>query len=371
MYIKHPILKNTIYVAAFCISALAIQSCTHKTNNAVEQKEAKFEVTDSLLKNLLIDTVQQANALSQITLSGKITPDDGKMVKIFPMVSGIAQNVRVQLGDVVHKGQLLATLKSVEMAGFAKDAIASQADLKNTRRALQVAEDLYKSGLASQKDLDAAQGDYQKALAESKRTTAIMGINKSNANMGYELKTPISGFVVEKNLTSNMQIRADNSQNLFTIADLSTVWAMMNIYESDIANIKQGDDVKVTTISYPDKVFSGKIDKIYDMVDADNKVMRARVIIKNPGSLLKPEMFASITVKAHSGDDLPVINTRSLVFDNDRNYVLVVDGKAHVRIQPVEIAKKIEDRAYISKGVKAGDRIIASRQVFLYESLKD
>src|ERR1041385_2259243 len=101
MYIKCPILKTTIYAAALCITALVIQGCTHKANNA-EQKEAKFEVTDSLLKSLLIDTVQQANALSQITLSGKITPDDGKMVKIFPMVSGIAQNVRVQLGDVVH-----------------------------------------------------------------------------------------------------------------------------------------------------------------------------------------------------------------------------------------------------------------------------
>ena len=370
MYNQPKLFNAALCITAVWLAALSLQSCTHKADPA-EQKEAKFEVTDSLIRSLLIDTVQQAGALSQITLSGKITPDDNKMVKIYPMVSGIAQDVHVQLGDVVQRGQLLATMKSAEVAGFSKDAISAQADLKNTKRALQVTQDLYKSGLASQKDLESAQSDYQKAVAEDKRATAVMGINKSNANMAYEIKAPISGFVVEKNLTSNTQVRADNSTNLFTIADLSTVWAMINIYESDIANIKQGDDVQVTTISYPDKVFSGKIDKVYDMLDPDNKVMRARVIIKNPGNLLKPEMFANIQVKAQSGQNLPVINTRSLVFDNDRNYVLVVDGKAHVRIQPVEIARKVEDKAYISKGLKPGERVVASRQVFLYESLKD
>ncbi|HSC38603.1 MAG TPA: hypothetical protein VLD19_12045, partial [Chitinophagaceae bacterium] len=76
-------------------------------------------------------------------------------------------------------------------------------------------------------------------------------------------------------------------------------------------------------------------------------------------------------IKAKSGENLPVINTRALVFDNDKNYVLVVDGKAHVRIQQVDIAKRVEDRAYIKSGVKPGDRIVASRQVYLFESLKD
>jgi cobalt-zinc-cadmium efflux system membrane fusion protein len=370
MYIHSKLFRTTTYIATFCILGLVVESCGRKADSS-EEKDAKFEVTDSLLKSLLIDTVQQADALSQIVLSGKITPDDEKMVKIYPMVSGITQDVHVQLGDIVSKGQLLAIMRSAEVAGFSKDAIASEADLKNARRAAQVAEDLYKSGLESQKDLESAQADYQKALAENKRATAVMGINKSNANLGYELRAPIGGFVVEKNITDNMQIRDDNSQNLFTIADLSTVWAMVNIYESDIANIKPGDGVKVTTISYPDKEFDGKIDKIYDMLDPDNKVMRARVIIKNPGNILKPEMFAKIEVKAHSGLSLPVINTRALVFDNDRNYVLVVDGKAHVRIQPVVIAKKFEDKAYISSGLKAGERIIASRQVFMYESLKN
>jgi cobalt-zinc-cadmium efflux system membrane fusion protein len=286
------------------------------------------------------------------------------------LVSGVAGDVTVQLGDVVHKGQTLAVMKSAEMAGYNKDYISSEADIRNTRRIMESTEDLYKSGLASEKDLEQAKSDYQKAVAEGKRAGAVVSINKSNEN-GYEVKAPLSGFVVEKNLTSNTQVRADNSQNLFTIADLSTVYVLVNVYESDISKIQTGDPVKINTLSYPNKMFEGKIDKIDNMLDPDNKAMHARIKIANPGNLLKPGMFANITIKAKSGEDLPFINTNTVVFDNDKNYVIVVDGPDKAHIQPVTIAKRVEDRAYISKGLKSGDRVIASRQVYLYESLKE
>jgi cobalt-zinc-cadmium efflux system membrane fusion protein len=366
MYAKYKILS---VAPAFFIMAFALQSCHHAGEN--KEKDTRFQVTDSLLKNVIIDTVKEASALSQITLTGSIAPDENKMVKIYPMVSGVARDVHVQLGDVVQKGQTLAVLKSAEMAAYTKDYISSEADIRNTHRILESTQDLYKSGLASQKDLEQAQSDYQKAVAEGKRASQVIQINKSNEN-GYEVKAPLSGFVVERNLTNNTQVRADNGQNMFTIADLSTVYVLVNVYESDIAKIQTGDPVKITTLSYPDKVFDGKIDRINNMLDPDNKVMHARVTIQNPGNLLKPEMFANILIKAKSGESLPFINTSALVFNNDKNYVIVIDGsKAKVHIQRVEISKTVEDRAYISKGLKPGDRVVASRQVYLFESLKD
>jgi cobalt-zinc-cadmium efflux system membrane fusion protein len=361
--------KTAVFILALLTTGTVLQSC-HHADNADDQKEEKFQVTDTLLNSLLIDTVKEASALSQINLTGSIAPDENKTVKIFPMVSGVAQDVHVQLGDVVSQGQTLAIMKSAEMAGFTKDYISAEADVRSAKRTFESTQDLYKSGLASQKDFEQAQSDYQKAVAESKRAEAVIGINKSNAQ-GYIIKSPISGFVIEKNLTDNTQVRADNSQNLFTIADLSDVYVLINIYESDIANIQVGDPVKITTLSYPDKIFEGKIDKIYDVLDPDNKIVKARVKIVNPGNKLKPEMFANVTIKAKSGESLPVVSTRALIFDNDKNYVILVDGKAHARIQQVDIAKKVEDRAYIRAGLKPGDRVVASRQVYLFESLKD
>ena len=365
MHFKHKIITLSV---AFLMAGFALQSCHHADEN--QEKDAKFEVTDSLLNSLVIDTVKEASALTQLTLTGSIAPDETKMVKIYPLVSGVAEDVNVQLGDVVQKGQTLAILKSAEMAGYTKDYISSEADIKNTKRILESTQDMYKSGLASQKDLEQAESDYQKAVAEGKRANAVISINKSNEN-GYEVKSPLSGFVVEKNLTNNTQVRADNSQNLFTVADLSSVYVLVNDYESDISKIQTGDPVKIATLSYPDKVFDGKIARIDNMLDPDNKVMHARVTIKNPGNLLKPGMFANVLIKAKSGEDLPFITSNALVFDNDKNYVIVVDGKAKVHIQPVTIAKTVEDRAYIAKGLNPGDRVVTSRQVYLYESLKD
>lgn len=366
--LTHHKYKLSAILLGFCVTALTFQGCHHAED--VQEKDTKFQVTDTLLKSLLIDTVKEAGAISEITLTGSIAPDENKMVKIFPMVSGVVQDVHVQLGDVVQKGQTLAILKSPEMATFNKDYVSSEADIKSTRRVYESTQDLYKSGLASQKDLEQAQADYQKAQAEGSRASAVMSINKGN-NQGYQIKTPISGFVVDKNITNSMQVRADNSTNLFTVADLSTVYVLINIYESDISSVKTGDPVKITTLSYPDKIFTGTIDRIDNMLDPDNKVMHARVKINNPGNMLKPQMFANVIISAKSGDNLPMVNTRTLVFDNDKNYVVVVDGKVHVRIQPVQIAKTVENRAYISQGLKPGDKVVASRQVYLYESLKD
>ena len=358
----------TVAIGMFA-AAFALQSCHHKTE--ASEKDTKFQVTDSLVNSLLIDTVKEAGAVSQITLTGSIAPDENKMVKIFPMVSGVVQDVHVQLGDVVQKGQTLAILKSAEMAAFNKDVVSSEADVRSLKRTYESTRDLYNSGLASQKDMESAQADYQKAQAEASRAKAVVSINKSNGQ-GYELKTPISGFVVEKNVNNSMQVRADNSTNLFTIADLSTVYVLINIYESDISSVKAGDPVKITTLSYPDKVFHGQIDRIDNMLDPDNKVMHARVKIENPGNMLKPQMFANVVItgRAGSAGELPVINTRCLVFDNNKNYVLVVDGRAHIRIQEVQIAKTVSDHAYISSGIKPGDRLVAARQVYLFESLK-
>jgi len=363
----YPSNKILAFTAAFLMAVFGLESCHHTEET---EKDTKFVVTDTLLNSLLVDTVQEATALTQLTLTGSIAPDETKMVKIFPMVSGVAEDVKVQLGDVVQKGQTLAILRSAEMAGFTKDYISAQADVSNTKRILSSTEDLYKGGLASQKDLEQAQSDYQKAEAENKRAGAVVSINKSNDN-GYEVRSPLSGFVVEKNLTSNTQVRADNGQNLFTVADLSTVYVLANVYESDISRIQTGDPVKITTLSYPNKVFDGKIDKIDNMLDPDNKAMHARIKINNPGDLLKPGMFANVSIKAKSGENLPFINPNSIVFDNDKNYVIVIDGKAKVHIQPITVAKTVETRAYIGQGLQPGQRIVASRQVYLFESLKD
>ena len=95
----------------------------------------------------------------------------------------------------------------------------------------------------------------------------------------------------------HMSIRADNATNLFTIADLKNVWVIANVYESNIGLVHLNDNVNVTTLAYPDKSFKGKVDKIMNVLDPVNKVMKVSIVLPNPGYLLKPEMFAKVELK--------------------------------------------------------------------------
>lgn len=355
--------KNTVLIAA---TSLIFACSEHKTTAPND----KFAITDSLINRLLIDTVQQANSKTELMFSAKIAANEERRSELFPMVSGTVNRVGVKLGDQVSNGQTLATVNSSEMAGFDKEVITSNAELKNAERSVKQAEQLFQSGLSSAKELEEAKNDYQIKKAEAKRAISVLKLNGGSSTGLYAIKSPINGFVIEKNVTQNMQLRSDNDKSLFTIADLSSVWAMINIYESDISRVKAGDEVSLFTLSYPDKVFKGKIEKLYNQVDQDSKVMNARVVIPNSGFLLKPGMLGTVKVSANSAIDLPVLNSRAVIFDENKNYVLVI-GKDHkVKIQEIEIGRKTADKTYISKGVQAGDRIIASKQVFLFESLK-
>lgn len=354
---------------AMIMLTLSFTQCTSHTE-VVARKENSLLISDSLLNRLKIDTVQNISTSNIVSLTGKITADEDKMIKIYPMVSGIVNDIHVQVGDEVKAHQLLAVMQSMEVAGYNKESISSEADVNTAQRNLSATEDMYKSGLSSELDLTQAKNELKKAIAENQRSKRVSQLN-GGGKQTYDVTSPIAGFVIEKKVTNNMQLRADNADNMFAIADLSSVWVMVNVYESDISKLHSGEKVCITTIAYPDKVFEGKIDKIYDMLDPDNKVMKARIKIVNTGYLLKPEMFASVKVQTGAQQEMPFISTDNLIFDNGKYYVIALDNKNKPRIQEVEIPLKIEKRAYVKAGLEPGDRIIASRQLYVYEAMKN
>jgi cobalt-zinc-cadmium efflux system membrane fusion protein len=360
--------KRLTYITFLTLMLLQMLSCNPAVEPVVSEQ---FQVNDSLLKRLLIDTVQQANTASELNFSARIIPDEDKRAAIYPMVSGTVQNVPVMIGDYVKKGQQLASIASAEMAGYEKEVIAAEAELATSTRNLTQTESLYSSGLSSGKELEEAKNEVRVKQAELARANSILKLNGGNRSGRYRITSPIAGFIVEKNINSNMQLRPDNDQAIFTVADLSQVSALINIYESDIPKIAEGDEVSISLLSYPDRSFSGRIDKIFSVLDADSKVINARVSLSNPDLILKPGMLATAKIQSRSGVNLPVVNSRGIIFDDNRNFVLLVDNSSKVKIQEVKLSRQNAGRAYIAEGLAAGDRIIASKQVFIYESLKN
>ena len=166
-----------------------------------------------------------------------------------------------------------------------------------------------------------------------------------------------------------MMIRSDNSTALFTISDLKNVWVMANVYESNISNVKMGDSVNITTLSYPGKIFRGRIDKVMNVLDPSNKVMKLRIVLANPGYLLKPEMFASVVVNTTENKNMVSIRSRALIFDHSQYYVLVYKSPSDISIRPVQVQNTVGDRTYITEGLTEGERLIGTEALLIYQEL--
>ena len=355
------------YIFSLSLLSVLFAACSQQSQTAPAPDPAKE--MEQLLSKVVTDTATTNAVKDEILVTGKIVPDEDSQIKIYPMVSGIVRKVNVHSGWYVKSGQVLAELVSGEMAGYSNELATAEASLANAKRDLHLKQDLFASGLASEKDVEEARSEFKRAGSEVHKAEQVLQINGGDREAGYRITTPINGFVIEKKVTEHSHLRPDNNDPVFVIADISNVWAMVNIYESDISHIHQGDSVHLTSLSYPGKVFRGDIEKIYQVLDPETKTMRARINIRNPDLLLKPEMFVSAKVRVVQQHSRVSIPTRSLIFDNNQYYVVVKEGsKAH--IQPVTVAEKMGGRAYISEGLSEHDVVVSSRQLYFYEALK-
>jgi cobalt-zinc-cadmium efflux system membrane fusion protein len=348
-------------------SVIAFSSCEDKDKKPEADKG--YVIPDTVMKDLKIDTVGMSQLVNAVTLTGKVGTNDDNVVPVYSLVSGNVSDVKVLLGDLVTAGQTLAVVRSQEMAQYSSDLLNAQTNIAIAQKNLDKTIDMYHSGLASVPDSLAAVVQLQQAKAELDRVNRVLKINGGNTQGEFEVRAPISGFIVQKGVTNNMTIRGDNSTSLFTISDLKNVWIQANVYESNISLIHQGENVDVTTIAYPGKVFKGKIDKVMNVLDPTSKVMKVRVVLPNPDYLLKPEMYASITVTEKENTECLSVPSSAVIFDHSQNFVLVFHSRSEVTITPVQVISAVGEKTFIKTGVTQGEKIVSSQAILIYNAL--
>ncbi|MES1219040.1 MAG: efflux RND transporter periplasmic adaptor subunit [Bacteroidota bacterium] len=362
------------FFAATSVSALVLlASCKDKAPSGPDPKK-QVCITDSLSKIITIDTAVISNIDDEVKLSGETNFNDNKVVKVFPFSSGKVLEVKVSLGDKVSKGQVLAVIQSADVAGNYSDLSSANNDVSIAKRQMDNAESLYKNGIASEKEYTEAKENYQKMLTASSKLQSSIAINgggHTSANGTYVITAPMSGYVVEKKASQGAFIRSDNSDNLFTIGDISEVWVWANVYETDISKVKEGYTAKVTTLAYPDSTFTGVVDKVNQILDPETKVMKVRIRIPNKSMQLKPEMFANILVQNKEGKKTVMVSSSSIVSDYGKNYVIIYHDKCNLELKQVELLKTVGEKTYISSGLKGGELLISQNQVLLFNALKE
>ena len=352
------------------MAVFVLVSCHHKAET--DPKDRPFCLTDTLQKKVTMADVKTETVKNVVALSGKIEANEDKWVKVFPVVSGIVEEMKVQLGDYVNKGQVLAIIRSGEIADYQNQLSTAESNVRVSEKSLNDIKQMFTSGLATEKDVVTAETDLEKAKSELKRIQQTTSIYGAKGNATQSITAPVSGYVIEKNVTDKMQYRVDGTQPFFIIANLEEVWVMASVFESDIAKIKTGYDADIKVIAYNDKVFTGKVDRIFSILDPQSRVMKVRIRIPNKDGLLKPEMFAQINIKYDDGStQLPAIPSEAVIFDKDKNFVMVYKDKCNIETREVEIFETIGNTTYIKSGLQPGEKVITQYQLLVFVALND
>lgn len=351
-------------------TGLALVSCKEKA--VVTEDKHQFCLSDTMQKKATVQEVKMEKVKNTISLSGKIEANEDKWVKVFPIVGGVVEEMRVELGDYVNKGQTLAVIRSSEIADFQNQLSHAQSTVTIGEKSLSSANEMSKAGLATEKEVVEASTDLEKAKADLKRILQTNSIYGAKANAIQTIVAPMSGYIIAKNVTDKMQFRVDGAEPFFIIANLEEVWVMANVFESDISKIKIGYDASIKVIAYKDKIFTGKTDRIFSILDPQSKVMKVRIRIPNKDNLLKPEMFAQININYDNGNlQLPAIPSQAIIFDKNKNFVMVYRDQCNIETREVDIFQSVGNTTYIKSGLAEEEKIITQYQLLVFDALNN
>ena len=316
--------------------------------------------------------IARESAAAPLMATAAIELNADKTSKISSRVVGRILQVTVSQGDRVKSGQSLAFIDTVELdqiwAEYRKNRGRHELALKNVKRE----EVLFEKNVAPEKDVLKARQELSEAEADltfSRERFRLLGIDvvalekRKNGNGSMRplipIASPVAGVVIEKSVTQGEIVNPD--KQLFVVADLSTLWVLVDIYEKDMARLKAGAVVHASVNAFPGKEFRGAISYIGDVVDQNTRTVKARVSIDNSSGFLKPGMFATVSVdyqKDAEADRVIAVPEEAVLIDGADRYVFVRTGEGRFKRRDVATGRPIGKKIEVSEGLKEGDTVV-------------
>lgn len=298
----------------------------------------------------------------EITVNGVVSPDISRTVPVLSMSGGRVVEIHARLGDMIKKGQSLVKIHSNDLAQALSDLKKAKADEVLARKALERSQLLYSHGALAQKDLQTAEDTEQKAKVDVETAEdhiRLLGGDLNNLSPILDVKAPVSGTIIEQNVTGGTGVRSlDNSPNLFTIADLSRLWILCDVYEDNLARVKLGDFAEVRLNAYPDQPLKARVSNISALLDPATRTAKVRLEVGNPRGILRPGMFAVIQFTGQSIFARTVLPASALLRLHDKYWVFRFEGENRFRRIEVEAGPVLPDGfQQILHGLKARDEV--------------
>lgn len=310
-----------------------------------------------------------------ISATGKVEANADRIAHVSPRINGKIVAVRASLGDSVSAGQPLVTIDSVELGEALNRYHQSKTKLVLAQSNMDRIKNLVEKKIAARKDILQAETDYKTAQTElhtDEERLSLYGVSLSDLKGGNHKKpllpvrSPIGGVITEKHAIVGEL--SDPSKSLYTVADLSSVWVIVDINEKDLAKVRRGQPAVVSIGAFPDLKLKGRITYVADLVDEATRTVKARIEVANPGRKLKPEMFATVEL-ALAADAPPVLAVpEDAVQDLDgKKVVFVAENETEFAARQVQPGRSASGMVEIVSGLKEGE-LYAVKGSFILKS---
>ncbi len=309
---------------------------------------------------------------TMVTANGTVTPDVNRTIHVTSLGGGRVIDLKVKLGDTVTKGQTLLVISSPDLASAMSDYQKAKADEVLSHKALDRAQMLFDRGAIATKDLETAQDTEDKARVDvetAQQHVHVLGADPDHPSPLINLKAPESGTIVEQNVAGFEGVKSlDNTPNLFTIANLSEVWIVCDVFENDLGEVHLGDSAEIRLNAFPDRAFKGTVADISRVLDPNTRSAKVRIVLNNEDGALRPGMYAVATFRSRKLTNRVVVPATAIMRLHDKDWVFRKEGPNRFRKIAVQADGLAPDGMQeIRDGVKAGDELVTNALEFSTE----
>lgn len=365
----------TALLAATCLFA----GCNHAAQNS-ESAEAPpqasvihtgdenlFHVTNANQFNLVQATQHMAS--STLSVTGTVNPDVSRTIPVISIANGRVLNIYAHLGDNVRKGQLLMEVQSTDVATAFDAYLKAVNDERLANTQLQRAQVLYDKGATPRSQLEIAQTaeqDAQTDLTAARQQLHVLGVDPAHPGEAVKVFAPASGVIISQNVTAAAAagVGLSGSSTAFTIADLSHVWVICDVYENDLSQIHIGQHADIHLNAYPGKVITGTISDIGAVLDPSLRTAKVRIQVDNPGMLMRIGMFVTAVLHGSRQETHTAVPATAILHLKDRDWVYVPAGsdvfrRIEVHAGDMLPAQQGQPQQEITSGLAPGQQVVA------------
>lgn len=300
---------------------------------------------------------------NEVAVPAKVQADPERVVHIYPPVSGRLVSLNVRPGDVVKPGQTVATIESSDAASARSDYDKAKIEADRSQQAEKRAALLLQHEVLAQKDYEDIKAQAESAKSDLTRTEQrlrMLGLNNTSGSDQVTVKAPRAGVVLDVGAANGELSKSlDNANSIATIADLSSVWVVGDLFEKDLSVASRGTPAKITIGALPNDSWSGTISNVSDVLDPNTRALKIRVVLTNPGHKLKPELFATIHLAGHK-QQFVVVPTTAVLHEGNDTFVMVKKSDGSYEKRSVTVANSQADKTEIASGLQPGETIVTS-----------